>query len=138
MSSKAIGMIILFAGICVMIATASNVFSVFTGKSQPISLFHLPALKMDPAAFVPKLPGGISAPPSGTGNMVELYPAEAMNQMANLTAHFFLAGFFVNVGFKFASLGVQLIAADKKKEIGSTSSLPAALRPNPPPGGIPR
>lgn len=124
MSTKAIATITILIGIGIMLAAAFSVLFVFTRRMDPVPLFDLPPLKLDPGMFVPSSLGGISVP-KGPSTPVELYPADSINFISNIGAHIFLAGFFVNVGFKLASLGIQLSASEKKQ---TTTLPPTATR----------
>lgn len=111
MSTKTIAMLTILTGIGIMLASAVSVLFVFTRTITPVPLFDLPPLKLDPGMFMPSSLGGIAIP-KGNTTPVELYPRESINFIANVSAHIFLAGFFVNVGFKLASLGIQLSASE--------------------------
>ncbi len=98
MTEKISGYGLLIAGIATMVFSAFNIYQVFTRRVSPILLFNLTAPTLDLAQF------GISAAPKQ-----ELLSTTDLNFMSNLTAHFFLMSFILNVGSKFASLGIQLI-----------------------------
>ncbi len=113
MTTKTIAILTILTGISIMLASAVCVLFVFTRTMTPVPLFDLPPLKMDPSMFMPSSLGGITIP-KGNSAPIELYPRESINFIANVSAHIFLAGFFVNVGFKLASLGIQLSATEKQ------------------------
>ena len=94
MSEKITGYLLLLGGIIIIFFSAYNIYQVFTKQTQPIQLFAGEGIKVE-------IPG--SKTPS------ELIPADQLNDISNLTAHYFLMSFLVSIGFKISSLGVQLL-----------------------------
>lgn len=95
MSEKISGYTLLIFGIAVILFSTLNIYQVFTKKIPPISLFHSTAPTLDLTSLgLPKQ---------------QLFSSTDVDFMSNLTAHFFLMSFILNVGSKFASLGIQLI-----------------------------
>jgi hypothetical protein len=89
-----------------MLGSATSVFLVFSHQSQPVQLFNLSSFSLDLSQL-----SGYSYPgdTKQSSSPTELFPASAMNDVANLSAHFILMGFLVSVGYKVASLGVQML-----------------------------
>jgi len=109
MTEKIIGYILLAVGILAMLIPAINVFQVFTGGAKPIEIFHFPGVSMDLSSMItaniPNNPALKQIPSMKT----EILPADMINQSANLFAHVFLMGFIINLGYRLASLGIQLL-----------------------------
>lgn len=105
MSEKLVGYLLLAIGIVVILYSAISVYSVFTGQAEPFALFHFPALTIHPAAS-----SGFekTALPIAIPSM-ELIPASMVNQIANLAAYTMLMSFVSTIGYKIASLGIQLL-----------------------------
>lgn len=113
MTEKVTGYILICAGLIVMIVASLSVYSVFTKKSSPVSLFNFGPIALDASQLIPQ------DIPEGAGEIVnqqsaqlpkaELVPANVLNDSANIFAHLFLMGFIVSVGFKVASLGAMLV-----------------------------
>jgi len=123
-SVKVTGYVLLVLGIAGMLGSAASVFLVFTRQSQPVQLFHLPSFSVDLSQLSGySYPGEEKQATSST----ELFSASAMNDIANLSAHFILMGFLVSVGYKVASLGIQMLrpievqlrSIDAPKPVGS-------------------
>lgn len=116
MSERVTGYTLLFIGILIMIIALVNIFMVFTGRMKPIRVIRLDqstsTSSFDITQLFPNLPedqksqlqqlGGIN-PTAG------LFPPELMNDLVNLTTHFFLMTFLMGFGQKLASLGVNLV-----------------------------
>ena len=94
MSEKISGYLLLLGGLIIIFYSAFSIYQVFTKQSQPIQLFSGEGIKVE-------IPG--SKAPS------ELIPADQLNEISNLTAHYLLMSFLVSIGFKISSLGVQLL-----------------------------
>lgn len=107
MNEKVIGYILLGVGICIMLFALGNIFLVFTSKIQPIMLFDTKGISFDINSLLPQLSEGVSPGKKPAG--MELIPSGTINQMLNLSSHFFLMSFVVTFGYKIASLGVMLV-----------------------------
>ena len=114
MTEKVIGYFFVFLGVGVIFFATFNIYSVFTKKARPVDVFSFPpiALDLSQAATV-SLPQElveagveIETPPS---QKQEIIPSTMLNQTSNLVAHLVLMGFIVNVGFKVAMLGTQMV-----------------------------
>lgn len=105
MSEKIVGYLLLSLGIILIVFSFFSVYYVFTAKAKPYDLFSLPGISID----LSNLATG-ELPKEVTPNLkTELVEADIINKPLNLIAHILLMGFLVNVGFKIASLGVQMV-----------------------------
>src|SRR3989304_584434 len=112
MSEKVNGNVLLILGLIIMVIAFYGVYSVFTKKSEPYTLFNLPGISLDLSNFIgsdlsseesmllKKQSGPLSA---------EIIDAEIINKPLNLAAYLLFMGFVLNVGYKIASLGVQFL-----------------------------
>ncbi|KKQ75871.1 MAG: hypothetical protein US96_C0003G0029 [Candidatus Woesebacteria bacterium GW2011_GWB1_38_5b] len=110
-SEKLVGYCLLAVGLVIIILAAFNVYQVFNALTKPVQLFSFPAVSLD----LSSLGGGL---PISAEAKAELLPATVLNQSANIAAHLFLMGFVVSVGYKIASLGVQLVRTIEVKVRG--------------------
>lgn len=94
MSEKITGYLLLLGGLVIILLGSVNIYQVFTKQAKPIQLISGEGIKVE-------IPG--SKTPS------ELIPADQLNEISNLTAHYLLMSFLVSIGFKVSSLGVQLL-----------------------------
>lgn len=108
MSEKVIGYILLVFGIITIIFSGYSVYSVFTKRAKPVQLFTFKGIGLDANQLISN-----SLPPEAAtllkpGNKQEIIPADLLNDSSNIFAHLLLMGFIGSVGYKIASLGVQL------------------------------
>jgi hypothetical protein len=113
MTEKILGIILLFTGILIMFVSGWNLYEVFTKHAQPVRVFSLRGISIDPTQLVagnlpPQVAQQMKTNPSGSTPM-EIFPAESLNAIINLMAHVILMGFIASIGYRLASLGVQLI-----------------------------
>lgn len=101
-SEKIIGYILLTVGLIVILVSAYQVFQMFTGNATPLAVVQTTGISMDVSSFAP--PGTI--PP---GTKAQLLSAAELDEFANLTLTYLLLTFLVSVGYKIASLGIQLV-----------------------------
>lgn len=115
MTEKVIGYALLAVGVILIIFTAVNIYFVFTGRAQPVELFHSEGISLDL--------GSLAGAPVAT-NKTELVTAADINLISNLTIQVILMGFLAGTGQKLASLGVQLLRpiVVKAKNEKNTSS----------------
>lgn len=106
MPEKVIGYVILVAGMLIALVSTFNVYTVFTRKSMPISLFSLPAVTIDLSSA---LPPEVRAQLRNENTKAEIFSARDLNFSLNIFAHLMLMGFILNLGIKFAGLGIQLL-----------------------------
>jgi len=98
MAEKIIGYLLIIAGIFVIFLSAFNGYQILTKKTQPVKILNLQGVNINLSQTT-----GIKQPP------VELISAKDLNNTLNFFAHLAVLGFFLNVGFKIASLGVNLV-----------------------------
>jgi len=117
MTEKVVGYLLVFVGVLVMVAAMFNIYSIFVLKERPINLISMPAISLDMSNMVGAevSPEQLESLKSQGKLTTELMSGEALNQPLNLAAHLFLVGFFLNSGFKLASLGVQFVRPIKVK-----------------------
>ncbi len=104
-----------------IIITTFQIFSVFTGKANPIQVFTVEPAKEPQQPSTSDLlekiqQGDISALlESGPGSIpgLEVISPEAIYKLMNITVYYFLMMFLLNVGYKIASLGVQMLRTIK-------------------------
>ena len=103
MTEKMIGFALLVFGLVIILASALNIYFIFSGQTHPVKLFDFPAVSLD-------LSSSLGLPSTGVKNApMELASSALLNDTTNLFAHLFLVGFFVNVGAKIATLGIELL-----------------------------
>lgn len=117
MSERIIGYTLLGIGIVMIVTTTLQIFSVFTGKAKPIEVFEVektqPAQQSSTSDLLDKIQQGdfsnfLNAD-SGSIPGLEVISPEALYKMLNITSYYFLMMFLLNVGYKIASLGVQMV-----------------------------
>ncbi len=109
-SEKLTGFLLLFLGLMMMIGAGINVYLVFTGVFRPFALFNFPGLSFDIGSLLKgSLPANVEQfAQMGSVNQ-EIISKDMINVPLNFTAHLFLMGFIAQIGFRVASLGVQLL-----------------------------
>ena len=116
MDNKIIGYLLLIAGIVIIVFSSFSVYSVFTGKTQPIPLFDSSGISLDLGSLLGnQMPLELDGVQKPTLPSSELIKPELINKPLNLSTHLFLMGFLVNAGFKISSLGNQLLRPIKVK-----------------------
>lgn len=113
MNERITGYSLLFVGILIMIFATSQIILVFTGKANPIPLFQMDetSTKSDSDnSFIQQLQNtaGINRQQTSLPS-VQLINPELLNRMLNLTVYYLIMQFLLGLGYKFASLGTQLI-----------------------------
>ncbi len=108
MREKFIGYILLILGISVIFFSIFNVYFLFSKKIKPFEVFDLPAITLDLSGLMQSNIQESQLPPEANLN-TELVKKEILNDPLNLIANIILYGFFVNSGFKIASLGILLL-----------------------------
>lgn len=93
MSEKISGYLLLIAGVAVIVLALLNVYGIFAGTLQPVQFLNFANVGFD----------------LGTGVKQELLSGKDLSTSTNFFLHIIVLGFFVNVGFKLATLGVQLL-----------------------------
>lgn len=102
MSEKVIGYILLAVGLIVILVASYQVFQIFTGNATALSVVQTTGINLDMSSFAPA--GTIPA-----GTKAQLLSASELDEFANLTLTYLLLTFLVSVGYKIASLGIQLV-----------------------------
>ncbi len=116
MSEKTTGYILLISGILIMLFATSQIVMVFTGKATPMKLFKADENSTEPTnSFNPQEllkqfqdPNNTQTAPTAMPN-VQLIDSKALNDILNLTVYYLIMQFLLSLGFKFASLGMQLL-----------------------------
>lgn len=105
MTERTIGYILLTAGIIVMIYSATQIISVFTGKAKPIQVVDIEAPEQSSTSndVFSQLQGDATLP------MPQLFDPAALNEILNLSIYYFIMQFLLGLGFKFSSLGVSML-----------------------------
>lgn len=100
------GYIILFVGLGLIFTALTQITLVILGIIKPFSLFSFKAsdFAIDGGVLFPQLPSTLTR-----DLKVELFPADFINGILNLSANTLLIFIFIFAGFKVASIGVQLL-----------------------------
>lgn len=98
MAEKIIGYFLIIIGVFVIFLSGFNGYQVLTKKTQPIQILNLKGISIDLSQTI-----GIKQPP------VELISAKDLNESLNFFTYLAVLGFFLNVGFKIAMIGVNLV-----------------------------
>lgn len=113
MSEKILGYVLITLGILVMIGASFNLYQVFTKQARPVQLFDFASISINTnemvAANLPTELSGLMQQNPANVQKTEIISAEMINDSSNIFAHLLLVGFFVSLGYKLASLGVQLV-----------------------------
>jgi hypothetical protein len=116
MSEKVTGYLFIVVGLTIAGFAAFSVYSVFTAKTMPVSLFTFDAVTIPLGALL----GGGEVPVEMVDTNIEIFPAEILKKTTNTFAHLFLMGFIASIGFRVAQIGATLVRpiivkADGKK-----------------------
>lgn len=122
MNGKGLGYFFVFIGIMMIIGSAVGVFLVFSGRYQPFQVFSLPPITLDLSGLMQAENPDITDVPQANLE-TELIKSDVLNMPLNLLASILFMGFLLNVGFKIATLGVQLIRPIKVTLRGEKSIL---------------
>lgn len=116
MTERTTGYSLIIIGIIIMIFATIQIISVFTGRANPISFFQYEEKSssnsnLDVNSLLNQLQK--SSEVSGlnidsTPNF-QLFDPKLINQILNLAVYYLIMQFLLSLGFKFASLGVQLV-----------------------------
>lgn len=93
MSEKITGYLLLLIGVGVILVAFLNAYGIFSGTLQPVQFLNFANVGFD----------------LGTGIKQELLSGKDLSTSTNFFLHIIVLGFFVNVGFKLATLGTQLL-----------------------------
>jgi hypothetical protein len=125
MAEKAVGYVLLLAGIATIIFAALSVYFVFTKRQEPIQLFNFRGISIN----ADQLNGSVqdidtgSLPPEQAAiveqilkpqkksepTKIEIMPADILNDTSNVFAHIIFMGFIASLGYKVANLGTNLL-----------------------------
>ncbi len=112
MTEKVTGYLLIVLGLAMMAFALFSVYNVFTNKGEIVNLFNLPGISIDLSSALPAdMPKTEES--QTTGLKTDLIPSETINKPLNLIAHLLFMSFVLNVGFKIASIGVQLVRTIK-------------------------
>ena len=104
-----IGYILLALGILLIAFAALSVSLVLMGKTDPISFYGPADLDFDIMGLMPSYSVPGQSEPITVNQPASSIPPDLMARSFNLLIHLFLMGFLVNVGFKIASIGTQMV-----------------------------
>jgi hypothetical protein len=121
MSEKGIGYLLLLMGILMILGSGLGVYFVFSGKMEVFRVFDLPPITLDLSGLM-QAENPDTVIPEATLE-TELIKSDVLNKPLNLVAHLLLMTFFLNVGFKIATLGVQMVRPIKVTLKGEKSIL---------------
>lgn len=122
MGEKATGIVLLLIGLALIVFSSFSAYQVFINKQQPIKLFNSDGIYLNLSDFMQ----------SDSSSQTQENPQQAqiqvqgplktqivepglLNFSLNLAAYLVIMSFFVNVGFKVASLGIQFLRPIKVK-----------------------
>jgi hypothetical protein len=101
-SEKALGYVLLFLGVAMMLSSLLMVFGVFTGATKPPALFNIQ--KQNNAATTI---AGINLP------SIEVLPVEYLNLSGNLSFYLAFMFFVAYMGGKISNIGVSMTKGAK-------------------------
>ncbi len=117
MSEKTTGYVLLIIGILLMIFATSQIIMVFTGRATPIKIFKTEESStqgtgsFNPQELIKQFQDtntqGSSLPTQMPN--VQLIDTKALNDILNLTVYYLIMQFLLSLGYKLASLGIQLL-----------------------------
>ncbi len=114
MTEKTTGYILLIIGIIIMIFATIQIILVFTGKANPIDIFQYEkssttsSADLDLNTLLMQMQSG-SAQSSNSLPSLPFLDPEVINKSLNLLVYYLIMQFLLGLGYKFASLGIQLI-----------------------------
>jgi hypothetical protein len=117
MSEKTTGYILLGSGILCMLFATVQIIMVFTGRITPMKLFKseensiLTTDSLNPQELFKQFQDSNTqqqGEPSVMPN-IQLIDTKSLNEIFNLTIYYLIMQFLLSLGFKFASLGIQLL-----------------------------
>jgi hypothetical protein len=111
MTEKVIGYLLLTLGLLIIAVSTLTIYQVFVNKKAPIQIFNFGGVSISASQLV-----GQNLP-SAQNPKIEIISKDMLNGPLNLTAELFLMGFLVNVGFRIASLGTQLVRPIKVQNL---------------------
>lgn len=110
MTEKYTGYALLFGGILLMTAAFFIVFLTFTGVLAPTPIFNTKGVSLDMQSMLPPSLRDLNSLSSTNADQnMQLFSGADLNKSLNLTMTFFLMSFLLMLGYKIASLGIQLL-----------------------------
>ena len=122
MSEKSLGYLLLIIGIFLIAGSAFGEFFVISGKIKTFQVFSLPPITLDLSGLM-QSENPDAQLPAQANLETELIKSDILSKPVNFLAHVLFMGFILNVGFKIASLGVQLVRPLKVNLKGEKSIL---------------
>ncbi len=104
MTERTIGYILLVTGIIVMIYSTFQIIAVFTGKTKPVQIVKYD--KPTKSSLSEELLGDLQ---KNSPSMPELFDAESLNEIINLSVYYLIMQLLLGLGFKFSTLGVSML-----------------------------
>lgn len=103
---KKTGYLLLGLGILIIIAGLVQTILVFTGNLRPIQLFSFTAsdFAIEGSVLFPQLPSNLT-----DGMKVEIFPAQLINNVLNLSMNTALVFIVMMAGGKISGIGAQLL-----------------------------
>lgn len=92
MSERITGYLLLIIGVGIILLALLNGYGIFSGTLQPVQFFNFSSVALDIGQ-----------------TKQEIFSGKDLSQTTNFFLQLILLGFFVNVGFKLATLGTQLL-----------------------------
>lgn len=116
MTERTTGYILLVIGIIIMVFATFQIIFVFTGKTNGVALFQYEKSEQESNANLDINSLLSQVQNSGGQGMsldqmpsMQLIDPETLNKVLNLTVYYLIMQFLLGLGFKLASLGVQLL-----------------------------
>lgn len=113
MSEKVVGYSLLTVGIIIILLCGLNVFQIFNKQARPVQFFNFPGISIDLGSAIsgslPPEQKALVALQMGDKAKQEIVPAEVLNDSSNVAIHLFFMGFLASIGYRIASVGVELI-----------------------------
>jgi hypothetical protein len=111
--TKAIGWLIFFAGIFIIVFTLYRSYNIFTGKIPPPEFFKVET-KKETVLPKKKTPTSLEEVQQQVGEILaeqlkEILPQESLTKISNLVVWSILAGILILGGSQIAGLGIKLI-----------------------------
>ena len=107
MSEKVIGYTLLAFGVVVILFAGLSTYRVFTKVDKPISIITNTQTEVSEKPKTQVIQG-VEVQMPNFNDLIGMSP-EMLIYITNLTIHLFLMGFIVNIGFKIATIGTQLV-----------------------------
>lgn len=110
MTEKILGYILITIGVFIILFSGFNIHQVFTKQILPVQFFNFNGISLDATQLLAgSLPAELNQNLPKNGSKMEIIPGNIINDNSNLFAHLLIVGVFINVGYKLASIGTQLV-----------------------------